>query len=417
MFEEQLALPAEPLLLARRLAQRPYLSLFWSKNGSSAYLTCDPVEHSHALDPEPELLLSARTPAHAVPRWVGLLPYECRRGLERVQRVESRAAPHSIEPHWLRYAAVAEISADGVRVIGDDSEAVAALAARLHEPAPSGLPVELSSLGAFEAAELHRARIRRALEHIRAGDLYQVNLARRFEFRVHGSALDVLARLLERGRPPHAGAFAWGALDVIAVSPELFVKIDVYSSIFTSPIKGTRPRGATRERDSELSRELDGDPKERAELTMVLDVERNDLARLARPGTVRLAVPPHVEAHGTVLHRVATLQAELHAKATRLEILERMLPSGSVTGAPKVRAMDLIAELEAERRGLYTGAFGYLAHDGSLELGMAIRTLTVREGEGHYFAGGGIVADSDPEREVQETLWKAEALLGLLAKN
>ncbi len=96
MFEEQLALPAEPLLLARRLAQRPYLSLFWSKNGSSAYLTCDPVEHSHALDPEPELLLSARTPAHAVPRWVGLLPYECRRGLERVQRVESRAAPHSI---------------------------------------------------------------------------------------------------------------------------------------------------------------------------------------------------------------------------------------------------------------------------------------------------------------------------------
>ena len=145
---------------------------------------------------------------------------------------------------------------------------------------------------------------------------------------------------------------------------------------------------------------------------MVLDVERNDLARLARPGTVQLAVPPHVEAHGTVLHRVATLQAELRAELTRREILERMLPSGSVTGAPKVRAMDLIAELEAERRGLYTGAFGYLAHDGSLELGMAIRTLTVREGEGHYFAGGGIVADSDPEREVQETLWKAEALLG-----
>jgi anthranilate/para-aminobenzoate synthase component I len=115
-----------------------------------------------------------------------------------------------------------------------------------------------------------------------------------------------------------------------------------------------------------------------------------------------------------VLHRVATLRAELRAGVTRSEILERMLPSGSVTGAPKVRAMDLIAELEAERRGLYTGAFGYLAHDGTLELGMAIRTLTVREGRGHYWAGGGIVADSDPEREVQETLWKAEALLGLL---
>ncbi len=421
MFEQLLALPAEPLLLARRLADRPYLSLFWAKNGSTAYLSCDPVEHRYALDPEPELRLgfAASTPAHALPRWVGLLPYECRRDLERARHGGSRAAPQLIEPHWLRYAAVAEISEGRVRVVGDDSHAVAQLAARLRAraAAPDGLAVELRPLGAFEAAELHRARIRRALEHIRAGDLYQVNLARRFEFRVRGSALDVLARLLERGRPPHAAAFAWGALDVISVSPELFLKIDTSGSIFTSPIKGTRPRGANPERDAELASELDTDAKERAELTMVLDVERNDLARLARPGTVRLSVPPHVEAHGTVLHRLATLQAELRPEPTRSEILERMLPSGSVTGAPKVRAMDLIAELEAERRGLYTGAFGYLAHDGSLELGMAIRTLTVRAGEGHYFAGGGIVADSDPEREVQETLWKAEALLGLVAKN
>ncbi|HEY0465698.1 MAG TPA: anthranilate synthase component I family protein [Polyangiaceae bacterium] len=419
MFEQQLGLPSEPLLLARRLADRPYLSLFWAKDGRVAYLTCDPVEHSHALDPEPGLPLAfaANASEPAVPRWVGLLPYECRRDLERARQGGSRAAPQLSEPHWLRYAAVAEISEAGVRVIGDESEAVAALSARLRGPQASSEPLELAPLGVFEDPELHRARIRRALEHIRAGDLYQVNLARRFEFRVRGSALEVLARLLERGRPPYAAAFAWGPLDVIAVSPELFVKTDVCGAIFTSPIKGTRPRGANAERNAALARELESDPKERAELTMVLDVERNDLARLARTGTVRLAVPPHVEAHGTVLHRVATLQAELRPELTRSEILERMLPSGSVTGAPKVRAMDLIAELEAERRGLYTGAFGYLAHDGSLELGMAIRTLTVRDGEGHYFAGGGIVADSDPEREVQETLWKAEALLGLLAKN
>jgi anthranilate/para-aminobenzoate synthase component I len=419
MFEQQLALPAEPLLLARRLSNRPYLSLFYSENGQVAYLTCDPVEHSHSLDPEPALQLDASAAEPAVPRWVGLLPYECRRDLERARPMESRAAPHLSEPHWLRYAALAQISENGVRVVGDDSAAVALLASRLLAVAPAagGAPVELLAHGAFEPSELHRARIRRALEHIRAGDLYQVNLARRFDFEVRGSAVEVLARLLERGPAPHAGAFAWGALDVITVSPELFLKTDGYGRIFTSPIKGTRPRGQSAERNAELSRELDGDPKERAELTMVLDVERNDLARLARPGSVQLAVPPHVEAHATVLHRVATLQAELRTGLTRVEILERMLPSGSVTGAPKVRAMDLIAELEAERRGLYTGAFGYLAHDGSLELGMAIRTLTVREGVGHYFAGGGIVADSDPEREVQETLWKAEALLGLLAKN
>jgi len=417
MFEQPLALPAEPLWLARRLVDRPYLSLLWAQNGRSAFLSCDPIEQRHALDPEPELLLGPRTPLHAVPRWIGLLPYECRRDLERAGQGDARAAPHLSEPQWLRYAAIAEISAAGVRVVGDDADAVAALAARLRAPAPSSAPLELAPPIAFEDPELHRARIRRALEHIRAGDLYQVNLARRFAFGVRGSVLELLARLLERGQPPHAAAFAWGALGVASVSPELFIKTDPWGSILTSPIKGTRPRGANAERNAELSRELDRDPKERAELTMVLDVERNDLARLAQPGSVRQAVPPHVEAHGTVLHRVATLQAELRADLTRREILERMLPSGSVTGAPKVRAMDLIAELEAERRGLYTGAFGYLAHDGSLELGMAIRTLTVREGEGHYFAGGGIVADSDPEREVQETLWKAEALLGLLAKN
>jgi anthranilate/para-aminobenzoate synthase component I len=415
MFEQHLReVPSDPIALARRLSGRACVSLLWGKNGTLAYLACDPVEHAVGLDPEPGLLAAPGSSAAAVPRWVGLLPYEARRGLERSGHGGARAEPHLAEPHWVRYGAVAVLSQGAVRVVGDCAESVRALAARLREPARPAPALRLSPLGPFEEPELHRARIRRALQHIQAGDLYQVNLARRFELQVQGEAWDVLARLLERGRPPYAAAFAWQGLDVISLSPELFMTTDASGAIFTSPIKGTRPRGATPERDAQLGCELDADPKERAELTMVLDVERNDLARLAVPGTVQLAVPPHVETHGTVLHRVATLRAELRAGVTRSEILERMLPSGSVTGAPKVRAMDLIAELEAERRGLYTGAFGYLAHDGTLELGMAIRTLTVREGRGHYWAGGGIVADSDPEREVQETLWKAEALLGLL---
>ncbi|MET0795416.1 MAG: anthranilate synthase component I family protein, partial [Polyangiaceae bacterium] len=309
------------------------------------------------------------------------------------------------------------IGAGRVRVVGEAREPVRELAAHLHA-APTAQPaVELRRWAEFEAPELHRQRIRRALEHIRAGDLYQVNLARRFELGVRGTALDLLERLQQRGRPPYSAAFQWDDLSVASISPELFLDLDTSGLLLTSPIKGTRPRGESAARDRELASELEADPKERAELTMVLDVERNDLARLAQPGTVQLAVPPHVEPHATVLHRVATLRAQLRPGVTRSQVLERMLPSGSVTGAPKVRAMDLIAELEAERRGLYTGAFGYLAHDGSLELGMAIRTLTARQGQGHYWAGGGIVADSDPEREVQETLWKAEALLGLLAKN
>ncbi len=417
MHEEFLSgVAPDPLALARALQDREYVSLLWGKNGNLAYLACDPVEHSHALDPEPELLLGARSALHSVPRWVGLLPYECRRGLERGGHGAGRAEPHVAEPHWLRYAAVAVAGTDGVRVVGQSADAVRELAARLRVPPRAPAEVEIAPLHELEHPELHRARIRRALEHIRAGDLYQVSLARRFDFRVHGAPWEVLARLAARGRPPFSAAFSWGPLNVVSLSPELFLSTDIYGSILTSPIKGTRPRGASAAQDAELSHELDADPKERAELTMVLDVERNDLARLAVPGTVQLTVPPHVEAHGTVLHRVATLAAELRLGVTRSELLERMLPSGSVTGAPKVRAMDLIAELEAERRGLYTGAFGSLAHDGTLELGMAIRTLTVREGQGQYWAGGGIVADSDPEREVQETLWKAEALLSALQR-
>jgi anthranilate/para-aminobenzoate synthase component I len=404
--------PVEPFTLAQRLATRDHVSLFWADAGRVAYLACDPVEHSNALDPEPGLAWAPASPAHAAPRWVGLLPYECRRDLERAGHGGSRAAPHLTQPHWVRYAAVAVIDARGVRVVGDDHERVQELAARLREP-PRASQVELSARAAFEPKELHEARIRRALEHIRAGDLYQVSLARRFELHVRGAAWDVLARLSERGRAPFAAAFSWADLDLVSLSPELFLSIDTYGTALTSPIKGTRPRGANPEQDAELARELDSDPKERAELTMVLDVERNDLARVARAGSVALAVPPHVETHGTVHHRVATLRAALRPLVTRAEVLAWMLPSGSVTGAPKVRAMDLIAELEAERRGLYTGAFGYLAHDGSLELGMAIRTLSVRGGIGHYWAGGGIVADSDPAREVEETLWKAEAILAL----
>jgi anthranilate/para-aminobenzoate synthase component I len=417
MFELHLDVPGDPIALARRLSAHAFSSLIWANNGALAYLGCDPVEHAHTLDPEPTLSLGPRSALHAVPRWVGLLPYECRRGLEREGLGAARAAPHLVTPHWVRYAAVAVVGGGRVRVVGEAREPVQELAARLRARAPTVEPASFERLAAFESPEVHRVRIRRALEHIRAGNLYQVNLARRFELRVRGRALDLLERLQRRGSPPYSAAFDWGELRVVSVSPELFLSLDTYGVLLTSPIKGTRPRGENESRNQELALELDRDAKERAELTMVLDVERNDLARLARAGSVQLVVPPHVEPHGTVLHRVATLRAEQRVNVTRTELLERMLPSGSVTGAPKVRAMDLIAELEAERRGLYTGAFGSLAHDGSLELGMAIRTLTVRGEQGHYWAGGGIVADSDPEREVQETLWKAEALLALVAEN
>jgi anthranilate/para-aminobenzoate synthase component I len=264
-----------------------------------------------------------------------------------------------------------------------------------------------------EPGAAHAARIRRALELIRRGEIYQVNLARRFELDIAGRALDVLAALGAGALPPYALALEWTELAVAMASPELFLALEPGGRVRTRPIKGTRPRASDPAADRALARELDADPKERAELAMVIDVERNDLGRLSRPGSVRLAEPPSVETHARVHHRAATVTAELRPEVTREELLLATLPSGSVTGAPKLRAMEVIAELEPARRGLYTGAAGFVRQDGGLELGMVIRTLTFRDGRGSYYAGGGIVADSDPEREVRETLWKAAALIEL----
>jgi anthranilate/para-aminobenzoate synthase component I len=200
------------------------------------------------------------------------------------------------------------------------------------------------------------------------------------------------------------------------MTPELCLRLEPDGRLSTRPIKGTRPRHPDAAEDARLARELDADPKERAELTMILDVERNDLGRIAEIGSVRLTEPPHVASLPGVHHRLATLEARQRRGVSRSEILATFLPSGSVTGAPKRRAMQLIAELEPHRRGLYTGVVGFVRHDGGLELSMAIRTVVAQNGVGHYFAGGGIVADSLPALEVEETLWKAQQVLRLLRR-
>jgi anthranilate/para-aminobenzoate synthase component I len=299
-----------------------------------------------------------------------------------------------------------------VLVAGDHPLAVRELCALLCRRGGTAVdqPARLEALGEDDPPRAHIARVERALELIARGEIYQVNLARRLRFRASGSALGMLRMLGLRARPAYGAAFAMEGLDVASTSPELFLALDPDRRVWTAPIKGTRPRGRDAGHDGALARELDGDPKERAELTMVLDVERNDLGRVAVPGSVRLIDRPRVHTHSTVHHRAATLSARLRRDVSRTALLEAMLPSGSVTGAPKIRAMELIAELEASRRGLYTGALGFIRHDGGLRLAMAIRTLTARSGEGHYFVGGGIVADSDPERELEETRWKAVQL-------
>ena len=411
MFGVGIDAPADALAIARALAGRKSVVLVWTNGGKAAYVACDPIEESRELDPEPGLLLGERAEAR-FPRWFGLVPYEARRSLERLSR-DARAGAELSLPLWKRYEAVVQITSE-VRVLGATSQATQELAKELGRALrtpPEGRPVRIELARRQEPASAHVARIERALELIGKGEVYEVNLARRFEFRVEGTPWDVFEALTTDGRPPHSAVFAWPELGVVAASPELCLSLEPDGTARTRPIKGTRPRHPDRERDRALARELDADPKERAELAMVIDVERSDLGRVARPGSVRLVEAPRVESHPGVHHRVATVEAELRPGVTRSELFGAMLPSGSVTGAPKIRAMEVIAELEPVRRGLYTGALGVLRHDGGLELGMAIRVLTLQGSQGRYFSGGGIVADSNPAREVEETLWKASALV------
>lgn len=415
LLARELPLPPSPLALARRLGSEPELALLWSASGQGpSFLAAWPQAVSTALDPEPEL--SASEPASGLeraPRWIGFIPYEALRGLERpghVPAIDPRAPPQLSTPLWWRLGAVACVG-ERVTVVGDDARSVAALSERLlSTPDPGESGVRVRPLPGEPPAR-HAERVARALELIRQGEIYQVNLARRLELEVHGGAVDLLGSLCRQTRPPYAAAFRVGDTSVVSTSPELLLDQRADRHISTRPIKGTRPRGRDAASDQRSREELASDPKERAELSMIIDVERNDIGRVSTIGSVRVE-PPRLTTHGLVWHRHATVSGTLAPRLTRHDLLRALLPSGSVTGAPKVRAMEIIASLEAERRGLYTGALGFITHAGEMTLAMAIRTLTTRGSQGHYFTGGGIVADSDPAREVEETVWKARQLFG-----
>lgn len=429
-IETQLA-PA-PFELARRLWGASEPVLLWTRDGSGpSFVTCDPVATSGQLDPEPGLPLDSELGRWgSAPRWVGLLPYEAQRGrLERraFAGEERRPLPIVSEVRWYRYPAVAVID-HRVTVVGENLTAVRALIDRLRHGSQVATQCTAEPLPEPGAQEAHRHRIAQALEHIAEGDVYQVNLARCVRLRIEGSSLGALDAMSRWAPAPYCAALSQrgssagtascegtkghSSVEVVSTSPELFLRLLPSGRVVTEPIKGTRPRGGNAAEDRRLFHELANDPKEQAELMMVVDVERNDLGRVARVGSV-VTEPPLVRRHGTVYHREARVSARLAPGVTRRQLFEAMLPSGSVTGAPKVRAMELIAGLESERRGLYTGALGYISHDGGAHLSMAIRTLC-RSGElAHYHVGGGIVFDSDPDREVQETSWKAAQLLRL----
>jgi para-aminobenzoate synthetase component I len=251
----------------------------------------------------------------------------------------------------------------------------------------------------------YQAAVAQVIEFIRAGDVFQVNLSQRFSSERSDSPAAIYARLPAAA---YGALLDYGDFALMCNSPELFLRVTPDRRVITRPIKGTRPRGAG------METELLGSAKDQAELNMIVDLERNDLGRVCRIGSVSVPQRRVIESHPTLYHGAATIAGTLRDDATFVDLLGATFPGGSVTGAPKIRAMQIIDELEPVRRGPYCGAVGYLAYGGAMEFNVAIRTMVAANGQIHFSVGGGIVADSDPAAEYEETLVKAQAMLAAL---
>jgi para-aminobenzoate synthetase component 1 len=365
------------------------------------------------------------------PRVIGYLGYELGRtilpGLGRTARGLPRAAAASAERDgrapdaWLAaYGAVARWRGDGEQggpeVVGTDPAARARLAAALARPAAPGPPPRLGPLradggpdGSDDAGDAHRAAIARVLGYIGAGDVYQVNLARRLTAPLvaDGDAL-ALYRALDAAAPaPYAGLLEADGVRVVSGSPECFLSRAPGGRVVTCPIKGTRPRTGDPAHDRAAAAALAADPKDDAEHVMIVDLLRNDLGRVAVTGSVRVDRLGYLVELPHLFHKVSTVSATLRDDVGLAALLRATFPGGSITGAPKLRAMEIIEELEPAPRGPYCGAIGLFGAGGAIELAIAIRVAVLAGDALRLHVGGGIVADSTPEGELAETEDKA----------
>jgi para-aminobenzoate synthetase component I len=256
--------------------------------------------------------------------------------------------------------------------------------------------------------------LRRAIDYIHAGDCFQVNIAQRLLSPAREPALAVYARLRQCNPAPFAGFFDLGDCAIASASPERFVKAQD-GNVETRPIKGTSQRGVLPEEDFARADQLLGSAKDRAENVMIVDLLRNDLGRVCEYGSVRVEDLCKLESYPTVHHLVSQVVGKLRAGRGPVDLLPAAFPGGSVTGAPKIRAMEIITELEQTARGAYCGCLGFIGFDGAMDTSLLIRTFTIGQGWIQFPVGGGIVADSDPEREYEETWHKAEGMLRGLA--
>ena len=252
--------------------------------------------------------------------------------------------------------------------------------------------------------------VKKAKEYIRRGDIYQINLSQRFQAKTNLSGAQIYKRLRSLSPSYFSAYFDTGNSQILSSSPERFLSLEGGLAV-TRPMKGTRPRGENKKQDSSLEKELLKSAKDKAELMMIVDLERNDLGRVCKYSSIKVESLRVLEKYSTVFQTTANILGRLHKDKDRLDLLRACFPGGSITGCPKIRAMQIIEELEPDRRGIYTGSLGYLSFTGDMDFNILIRTILKKGNQIHFGVGGGIVADSEPEKEYQETLVKARALI------
>jgi len=366
--------------------------------------------------------------------WMGYFAYEAGRYIEKLPATTSAdvglslarfalydsVAVYDAHTHqWTAVAADLGVHGSGLSVderIAKWSDLIRRAQLRKSlEPLPS-----LEAIHNMTCSE-YKQMVYRAKEYIAAGDIFQVNLARRESFPVIEPAVDTYLRLRQANPGAYAAFMRWADPSedesaILSSSPELFLQLNG-REILTRPIKGTRPRVHDPVSNSAYQMELAASEKDRAELAMIVDLERNDIGRVCEYGSVRVvppenspAQPYELETHPTVHHLVANVVGRMRENCDTIDLVRACFPGGSITGAPKVRAMEIIDELEPTERSVYTGSIGYFGLDGSMMLNIAIRTMIMANEQLHIYAGGGIVADSDPDAEFEETQAKASGL-------
>jgi aminodeoxychorismate synthase component I len=345
--------------------------------------------------------------------WFGYLGYGLKDALETL-------TPD--KPHWLALPNLQMMRFNTILEFDHEQRVIQLFSTHDSPALPSGghaRPIELPAISSLQSNMDRKSYLEKAaaiIERIHNGDLYQANLTRKFEgyFEQEPIAFDVFRKLVQKSPAPYSAFLKLGATAILSSSPELFLNVTPQGQLRTRPIKGTSPRYSNAAQDRQSFDALSRSAKDRAENLMIVDLMRNDLSRSCIPGSVQVASLFDVTSHTAVHHMSSTITGTRRPGTSTLEAIQCCFPPGSMTGAPKIRAMNLCSELEELERGVYAGAIGWLGGDGSCELSVVIRTLLLQGNRFEFQVGGGIVADSSPEAELMEIIDKSKGILSCL---